>query len=68
MRQLTWIVSGVSVPLHGRLDFRGGAGAVGSGGALQAVARRGPVPGEEVVEAGVWPEIDEAEENVGKVV
>jgi hypothetical protein len=27
----------------------------------------GPVPGEELVEAGVWPEIDEAGENVCKV-
>ncbi len=34
---------------------------------MQAVVRRGPVPGEEVVEAGVWPEIDEAGENVGQV-
>ncbi len=32
------------------------------------VARGGPVAGEEFVEAGVWPEIDEAGENVGQVV
>ncbi len=31
------------------------------------VARGGPVAGEEFVEAGVWPEIDEAGENVGQV-
>ena len=31
------------------------------------ISRRGPVPGEEFVEAGVWPEIDETEEDVGKV-
>jgi hypothetical protein len=34
---------------------------------LQVISRSGPVPGEEFVEAGVWPEIDETEENVGKV-
>ena len=39
----------------------------GSGSALQVIACGGPVPGEELVEAGVWPEIDEAGENVGKV-
>jgi hypothetical protein len=26
-----------------------------------------PVPGKELVETAVWPEIDEMEENVGKV-
>jgi len=41
--------------------------AARSGGALQVISRGGPVPGEELVEAGVWPEIDETEENVGKV-
>jgi hypothetical protein len=41
--------------------------AVGSGGALQVIACGGPVPGEEFVEAGVWPEIDKAAKNVGKV-
>jgi hypothetical protein len=44
-----------------------GDGAVGSGSALQVIARSGPFPGEEVVEAGIWPEIDETAENVGKV-
>jgi hypothetical protein len=44
-----------------------GNGAVGSGGALQVIARRAPFPGEEFVEAGIWPEIDETAENVGKV-
>ena len=31
------------------------------------ISRGGPIPGEELVEAGVWPEIDETAENVGKV-
>jgi hypothetical protein len=31
------------------------------------ISRGDPVPGQELVEAGVWPEIDETEENVGKV-
>jgi hypothetical protein len=31
------------------------------------IARSGTFPGEEVVEAGIWPEIDETAENVGKV-
>ena len=26
-----------------------------------------PVPGEELVETAVWPEIDEMDENIGKV-
>ena len=34
---------------------------------MQVISRGGPIPGEELVEAGVWPEIDETEENVGKV-
>jgi hypothetical protein len=34
---------------------------------LQVISRGGPVPGEELVEEGVWPEIDETGENVGKV-
>jgi hypothetical protein len=44
-----------------------GDGAPGSGGALQVIARSGPFPGEEFVEAGIWPEVDETAENVGKV-
>jgi hypothetical protein len=31
------------------------------------ISRGGPVPGEELVEAGVWPEIDGTGENVCKV-
>src|ERR1043166_5635333 len=27
----------------------------------------GPIPGQELVETGVWPEIDEAGENVGEI-
>ena len=34
---------------------------------MQVISRGGPVPGEEFVEAGIWPEIDETAENVGKV-
>src|SRR5215831_5452621 len=64
------MVSGVSDTLNSRLDIcdGGGVGARdGSGGALQVVGRSRPVPGEELVEAGVWPEIDEAGENVGEI-
>jgi len=60
-------VSGASAPLSRWLDILVGDGAVGSGSALQVIARSGPFPGEEVVEAGIWPEIDETAENVGKV-
>jgi hypothetical protein len=44
-----------------RLDISGGGGACGGGGsgsALQLIARSGPVPGEQLVDAGVRPEID----------
>ena len=34
---------------------------------MQVISRGGPVPGQELVEAGVWPEIDETAENVGEV-
>jgi len=60
-------VSGASGPLSRWLDILVGDGAVGSGSALQVIARSGPSPGEEVVEAGIWPDIDEMAENVGKV-
>jgi hypothetical protein len=34
---------------------------------LQVISRGSPVPGEEFVEAGVWPEIDETGEDVSEV-
>src|SRR5271170_6214940 len=60
-------VSGASTPLVRWLDICGGGGGGGSGSALHVIACGGPVPGEELVEAGVWPEIDEAGENICKV-
>jgi hypothetical protein len=39
----------------------------GSGGALQVILCGSPVPGKQLVETAVWPEIDEMEENIGKV-
>jgi hypothetical protein len=64
VRYVSLNVSGALMPRPLRLDlserFRG------SGGARKAIARGGPIARQQLVEAIVRPEIDEADEDIGK--
>ena len=60
-------VSGALRPFSGGLDFSGRMIGGDSRGALHCPAFRGPRPRQELVEAVVRPEIDEAGENIGEV-